>query len=115
TLLGGCSISPMANGCRKQCSTILAMSAFVRPCRAGSMTNSPRIDPSSPSSDGAGTTAIIGSCRVIKPLENTGSPEEPIDLLALVAAFAHRHGVGLNDPVLVDRFLADAGPRLKAA
>jgi len=37
------------------------------------------------------------------------------DLLALAAAFAQRHGVGINDPALVERFLADALPRLKAA
>ena len=30
-------------------------------------------------------------------------------------AFALRHGLGLNDPALVEWFLADAAPRLKAA
>lgn len=37
------------------------------------------------------------------------------DLLALAAAFAQRHGLSLNDTALVEQFLADAAPRLKAA
>lgn len=37
------------------------------------------------------------------------------DLLALVAKFAEQHDLALNDPALVDGFLADAGPRLKTA
>ena len=37
------------------------------------------------------------------------------DLLALVATFAQQHNLGLNDPALVERFFADAAPRLKTA
>ena len=37
------------------------------------------------------------------------------DLLALVATFAQQHDLGLNDPALVERFLADAAPRLNTA
>ena len=39
--------------------------------------------------------------------------DKPFDLLALVAAFAQRHRVSLNDPTLVERFFADAAPRLR--
>ncbi|UPT97741.1 hypothetical protein J4G48_0006500 [Bradyrhizobium barranii subsp. apii] len=37
------------------------------------------------------------------------------DLLASVAAFAREHAIALNDPSLVERFIADAGPKLKEA
>lgn len=37
------------------------------------------------------------------------------DLLASVAAFARDHDIALNDPSLVERFIADATPRLKEA
>lgn len=37
------------------------------------------------------------------------------DLLASLAAFARRNGIALNDPTLIDRFMADARPRLEAA
>jgi len=36
-------------------------------------------------------------------------------LLALVATFARQQNLGLNDPALVERFLADAAPHLKTA
>jgi hypothetical protein len=47
-------------------------------------------------------------------------PEQPkgqkaFDLLASVAVFARKHGIALNDPTLVERFMADAGPRLREA
>ena len=46
-------------------------------------------------------------------------PERPktkaFDLLASVAAFAREHSVALNDPSLVERFIADAAPKLKEA
>jgi hypothetical protein len=42
-------------------------------------------------------------------------PEKAFDLLALAAAFAQRHGLRLNDPAMVEQFLADVAPRLKAA
>jgi len=37
------------------------------------------------------------------------------DLLASVAAFAREQGIPLNEPMLVERFMADAAPRLKKA
>lgn len=37
------------------------------------------------------------------------------DLLASVAAFAREHAIALNDPSLVERFIADAGPKLVEA
>ena len=37
------------------------------------------------------------------------------DLLAAAAAFAREHGIHINDPMLVERFVTDATPRLKAA
>ncbi|MCG3056968.1 hypothetical protein KZ287_32905, partial [Escherichia coli] len=47
-------------------------------------------------------------------------PEPPkrqkaFDLLASVAVFARKNGIKLNDPTLVDRFMADAAPRLREA
>lgn len=47
-------------------------------------------------------------------------PEPPkrqkaFDLLASVAVFARKHGIALNDPTLVERFIADAEPRLREA
>lgn len=44
-------------------------------------------------------------------------PKRPkaFDLLGSVAVFARSNGIALNDPTLVDRFLADAGPRLREA
>ncbi|HBM12933.1 MAG TPA: hypothetical protein DD390_09570, partial [Rhodospirillaceae bacterium] len=46
-------------------------------------------------------------------------PEQPktkaFDLLASVAAFARKHAIPLNDPLLVERFIADAAPKLKEA
>lgn len=47
------------------------------------------------------------------------SPEHPqpkaFDLLASLAAFAQREGIALNDRTLIDRFMADARPRLETA
>lgn len=37
------------------------------------------------------------------------------DLLASVAAFARERGIALNDPSLVERYIADAAPKLKEA
>lgn len=37
------------------------------------------------------------------------------DLLAAIASFALEHGIALNDPSLVERFIADAGMRLNEA
>ncbi|MEW9613378.1 hypothetical protein AB3G45_05995 [Shinella sp. S4-D37] len=47
-------------------------------------------------------------------------PEPPkrqkaFDLLASVAVFARKNGIALNDSALVDRFMADAEPRLREA
>jgi len=46
-------------------------------------------------------------------------PDRPktkaFDLLASVAAFAREHSIALNDPALVERFIADAAPKLKEA
>ncbi|TAX01965.1 hypothetical protein ELI07_32775 (plasmid) [Rhizobium leguminosarum] len=47
-------------------------------------------------------------------------PEPPkrqkaFDLLASVAVFARKNGIKLNDTTLVDRFMADAAPRLREA
>lgn len=46
-------------------------------------------------------------------------PERPkikaIDLLALAAGFAREHGIALNDPLLVERFITEAAPKLKEA
>lgn len=42
-------------------------------------------------------------------------PSKAFDLLASLATFARDQNIGLNDPALVDRFLADAGVRLKVA
>lgn len=50
-----------------------------------------------------------------RPLKHSNPPEKAFDLLALAAAFAQRYGLDLNDPALVERFLADAADRLKAA
>ena len=50
-----------------------------------------------------------------QPSKDSGQAKNAFDLLELAAAFPQRHGVGLNDPALVERFLADATPRLKAA
>ena len=48
-----------------------------------------------------------------------GMPRQPqpkaFDLLASLAAFAQREGVALNDPMLIDRFMTDARPRLETA
>lgn len=44
-----------------------------------------------------------------------GPKTKAFDLLAAVATFAREHGIGLNDPALVERFMADAAPRLKEA
>jgi hypothetical protein len=52
---------------------------------------------------------------VTRPPKHSNPPEKAFDLLALAAAFAQRHGLDLNDPGLVERFLADAAGRLKAA
>lgn len=41
--------------------------------------------------------------------------EKAFDLLSLAAAFARKKGISLNDPELVQRFFADAGPRLAEA
>ncbi|WP_198963546.1 hypothetical protein [Sinorhizobium fredii] len=41
--------------------------------------------------------------------------QKAFDLLASVAVFARRNGVALNDPTLVDRFMADIAPRLREA
>ncbi|WP_320188557.1 hypothetical protein RMS29_026775 (plasmid) [Agrobacterium rosae] len=41
--------------------------------------------------------------------------KKAFDLLALIAIFARTNGIGLNDPTLVERFLADAEPRLREA
>lgn len=37
------------------------------------------------------------------------------DLLAAAAAFAREQGIHISDPMLVERFVTDATPRLKAA
>jgi hypothetical protein len=37
------------------------------------------------------------------------------ELLAAAAAFARKHRIPINDPMLVEQFVADAKPRLKAA
>lgn len=46
-------------------------------------------------------------------------PQRPrtkaFDLLASVAAFAREHAIALNDPSLVERFVADATPKLEEA
>lgn len=47
-------------------------------------------------------------------------PEAPkrqkaFDLLASVAVFARKNGIALNDPTLIERFMADAAPRLQEA
>jgi hypothetical protein len=52
---------------------------------------------------------------VTRPSKESDPPEKAFDLLALAAAFARRHELDLNDPALVERFLADAADRLKAA
>ncbi|WP_288192714.1 hypothetical protein [uncultured Phyllobacterium sp.] len=41
--------------------------------------------------------------------------EKAFDLLASVAVFARKNGIALNDSALVDRFMADAAPRLREA
>jgi len=41
--------------------------------------------------------------------------QKAFDLLASVAIFARKNGIALNDPELVDRFMADATPRLREA
>lgn len=41
--------------------------------------------------------------------------QKAFDLLASVAIFARKNGIALNDPELVDRFMADAAPRLREA
>lgn len=41
--------------------------------------------------------------------------QKAFDLLASVAIFARKSGIALNDPALVDRFMADAAPRLREA
>lgn len=41
--------------------------------------------------------------------------QKSFDLLASVAVFARRNGIALNDPMLVERFMADAAPRLREA
>ena len=51
----------------------------------------------------------------MQPSKDSDPAKKAFDLVALAAAFAQRHGVGLNDPALIERFLADAAPRLKAA
>ncbi len=43
------------------------------------------------------------------------STTKAFDLLASVASFAREHRIALNDPALVERFMADAAPRLKEA
>lgn len=50
-----------------------------------------------------------------QPPKNGKPAMKAFDLLALVATFAQQHNLGLNDPALVERFLADASPRLKTA
>ena len=44
-------------------------------------------------------------------------PERPktkaFDLLAAIAAFTREHAISLNDPSLVERFIADAAPKLR--
>ncbi|TPI18880.1 hypothetical protein [Mesorhizobium sp. B4-1-1] len=50
-----------------------------------------------------------------QPSNERPPSEKAADLLALAAAFAQRCGLDLNDPALVERFLADAAPRLKGA
>lgn len=44
-----------------------------------------------------------------------GRKSKAFDLLASVAAFAREKGIALNDPTLVERFMADAAPKLKVA
>lgn len=52
-------------------------------------------------------------------MSDQAPPERPktkaFDLLASVAAFARDHAIALNDPSLVERFVADATPKLKEA
>lgn len=49
--------------------------------------------------------------------EQRGPPkrQKAFDLLASVAIFARKNGIPLNDLTLADRFMADAGPRLREA
>lgn len=45
-----------------------------------------------------------------------GKPQpKAFDLLTALAAFAKRNRIALNDPMLIDRFMADARPRLESA
>jgi hypothetical protein len=52
-------------------------------------------------------------------MSDQAPPQRPktkaFDLLASVAAFAREHAIALNDPSLVERFIADAAPKLKEA
>lgn len=41
--------------------------------------------------------------------------QKAFELLASVAIFARKNGIALNDPALVERFMADAEPRLRDA
>jgi hypothetical protein len=43
------------------------------------------------------------------------STPKAFDLLASLAAFAQQNRITLNDPTLIDRFMADARPKLEAA
>ncbi|MBB2684878.1 hypothetical protein N2597_29085 (plasmid) [Rhizobium sophoriradicis] len=43
------------------------------------------------------------------------SPKKAFDLLAAVASFARKNDIKLNDPALVDHFMADAAPHLREA
>ncbi|WP_206364931.1 hypothetical protein [Sphingomonas panacis] len=46
----------------------------------------------------------------------SGSPApKAFDLLASLAAFAQANRIALNDPTLIDRFMADARPKLETA
>lgn len=52
----------------------------------------------------------------IVSVQPPGPPKrKAFDLLASVAAFAREHAIALNDPSLVERFMADATPKLKEA
>jgi hypothetical protein len=52
-------------------------------------------------------------------MSNQPPPERPktkaFDLLASVATFAREQAITLNDPSLVERFIADATPKLREA
>ena len=60
-------------------------------------------------------SVVIRGVALMQPPKDGKPAMKAFNLLAIAATFAQEHNLSLNDPAFIERFLADAAPRLQTA